>query len=170
VNAYGDGDLPPNAFDEDGSFNPDFRLRPDILDLNAGREQIYEVKSQAEAWKGPPAVTKYLAVLAVRYPGRSFKRGMWDPAGQLFYIKVAYGLPMPMRIQAWRSAPGVIAWRSMADEDIALGAFIATEITYALLQRGAGWYARLTVTWQGARLPKQVSLVTLTGMVSGIAI
>ena len=97
--------------DEDtGGLIGDFVLKPDILDL--GNNTVYEVKSLKQAPFGKAQVLSYLAALNLRYPGRIFTPGRWNPEAKTYNI---FGLPglvgIPViTIEAFNYGFGVIAW------------------------------------------------------------
>ncbi len=104
-----------------------WRARPDIVDHTFGAEQLYEIKSFSLAASGASEVLAYQAELNLRYPGLTYNLGLWDPLRRTYFIDAAYGLHVPLRIQAWRSAPGVIVYETNGDEDHILRALIAAE-------------------------------------------
>jgi RHS repeat-associated protein len=103
--------------DEDLSINDwikRFMLRPDIVDHE--RSTVYEVKpdSPDAIAAGAAKILKcYIPILAIRYSGKVYTPGLWQPREPyytIFGLPGLVGLP-PIQISARNAGGGVIAYR-----------------------------------------------------------
>jgi RHS repeat-associated protein len=119
-------DIPPEDWIKD------FMLRPDIVDHD--RWMVYEVRRDRPEYvaKGMKDVLKYIAVLDIRYPGRMYLPGTWQPMLGVYPI---IGLPGisgigVINIRAYNAGGGVIAYDTVPREESIVWAMVAAEVGY----------------------------------------
>ena len=98
-----------------------FSERPDILDLD--NNTIYEIKpdNPASIRFGIAQIARYQATLALRYPGRVFAPGTWEPQQEFYEIASLPGitdLGIGIYVSARNAGDGVIAYRVHPDPEM----------------------------------------------------